>query len=100
MGGHFKADCDFTSQCLVLSLSLACQVSNLGLSGYSAIGFTPHPLLWTFVFSETTCNFEGLFVVVGFYSFSWIFDFSVSSERECVGERLLLIQRVSAFLCI
>lgn len=50
------------------------------------------------MFSETTCNFEGLFVVVGFYSFSWVFDFSASSERECVGEGDIASH--PAFLCI
>lgn len=50
------------------------------------------------MFSETTCNFEGLFVVVGFYSFSWVFDFSASSERECVGEGEIASH--PAFLCI
>lgn len=71
-GRHFKVDYDFTSHvwfCLNKCQILGCPVT---------LQLDALPTLYCggSVFSESTCSFQGLFVVVGFYSFSWVFDFS------------------------
>lgn len=76
---------DFTFQHLVLSLSPACQVPNSGLSALQ-LDTLPSLCCRGSVFSEATCSFKGLFVVVGFYSFSWYF-ISVLPLREEVERK-------------
>lgn len=85
-GRHFKVDCDFTPSCLFSSVLCLNKCQILGCPVNLQLDELPTFFCGGSVFSESTCSFQGLFVVVGFYSCSWLFDFSAFWEKH-VGER-------------